>query len=144
MKRCFTLAVAALALLLPLGLLAQSPPNLILVLIDDLGYGDLSCYGNKLVQTEHIDRLAREGIRFTLCYVAAPIRSPSRTAFLAGQFPARWGMTSYLAARSENQRRGMPDWLDPKAPSLARILRSAGYVTGHFGKWHLGGQRDVG
>ena len=144
MKRCFTLAVAALAWLLPVCLLAQSPPNLILVLIDDLGYSDLSCYGNKLVQTEHIDRLAREGIRFNQFYVAAPICSPSRTAFLTGQFPARWGMTSYLAARSENQRRGMPDWLDPKAPSLARFLRSAGYLTGHFGKWHLGGQRDVG
>lgn len=133
-----------LALLLPFFADAQSRPNIIFLLIDDMGYGDMSCYGNKGVQTENLDRLAKEGIRFTQFYVAAPICSPSRTAFLTGQFPARWGMTSYLAARRQNEERGMPQWLDPKAPTLARTLQKAGYATGHFGKWHMGGQRDVG
>lgn len=109
-----------------------------------MGYADLSCYGGKPGQTVHIDSLAREGIRFTQFYVNSPICSPSRTAFTTGQHPARWRITSYLASRAENERRGMAHWLDPKAPTLARTLQQAGYATGHFGKWHMGGQRDVG
>ena len=109
-----------------------------------MGYADLSCYGQKQVETPHLDRLASEGIRFTQFYVGSPICSPSRTAFTTGQYPARWRITSYLASRAENERRGMAQWLDPKAPTLARALQQAGYATGHFGKWHMGGQRDVG
>lgn len=125
---------------------AQRPhqPNFIFLLIDDMGYGDLSCYGGEPGETPHIDSMAREGIRFSQFYVGAPICSPSRTAFTTGQFPVRWRMNSYLASRRENKGRGIPNWLDPKAPTLARILRQAGYTTGHFGKWHMGGQRDVG
>ncbi len=119
-------------------------PNFIFVLIDDMGYADLSCYGGKPGQTIHIDSLAREGIRFSQFYVGAPICSPSRTAFTTGQNPARWRITSFLASRAENERRGMAHWLDVKAPTLARALQQAGYATGHFGKWHMGGQRDVG
>ena len=118
-------------------------PNFIFVLIDDMGYGDLSCYGADLPKTGNIDSLASEGIRFTQFYVGAPICSPSRTAFLTGQNPARWKINSFLASREENARRGIANWLDPKAPSVARALHSAGYKTGHFGKWHMGGQRDV-
>jgi arylsulfatase A-like enzyme len=124
--------------------LKAKPPNIVFVLIDDLGYGDFSCTGNTDVQTVNIDRLAAEGTRFTQFYVSSPICSPSRTAFLTGQYPARWRMHSYLNSRAENQRRGMPDWLDPNAPSLARALKQAGYATAHVGKWHLGGGRDVG
>lgn len=123
---------------------AASRPNFVFVLIDDMGYADLSCYGEKHIETPHIDALAREGIRFTQFYVDSPICSPSRTALTTGQFPARWRMTSYLSNRRENEQRGMPQWLDPKAPTLARLLHQAGYATGHFGKWHMGGQRDVG
>ena len=130
--------------LLPLLSLAAQRPNFVFVLIDDMGYADLSCYGEKRVQTPHIDALAREGIRFTQFYVDSPICSPSRTALTTGQFPARWRITSYLAERKENERRGMAQWLEPKAPTLARLLKDAGYATGHFGKWHMGGQRDVG
>ncbi len=119
-------------------------PNFVFLLIDDMGYGDMSCYGSKEVRTPNLDRLAGEGLRFTQFCVASPICSPSRTGFTTGQYPARWRITSYLAARRENERRGMAQWLDPSAPTLARLLHQAGYATGHFGKWHMGGQRDVG
>lgn len=119
-------------------------PNIVLVFIDDMGWGDFSAFGNETVETQHIDRLASEGIRFEQFYVNSPICSPSRTAISTGQYPQRWRIGSYLAARNLNEKRGVAQWLDPKAPLLARILHEAGYATGHFGKWHMGGQRDVG
>nr|WP_265596385.1 sulfatase-like hydrolase/transferase [Verrucomicrobium sp. BvORR106] len=114
-----------------------------MVLIDDMGWGDFSCFGNEDAKTPAIDRLAAEGIRFTQFYVNSPICSPSRCALTTGQYPQRWGITSFLENRESNARRGMANWLDPKAPTLARALHARGYATGHFGKWHLGGQRDV-
>ncbi len=119
-------------------------PNLIVVLIDDMGWSDLSCFGGNAVQTENIDRIAAEGIRFNQFYVNAPICSPSRVALTTGQYPQRWQVSSYLASRKLNEQRGMAQWLDPQAPVLARELNQNGYATGHFGKWHMGGQRDVG
>lgn len=131
---------------LPLSTEAQSidRPNIVLVFIDDMGWADFSCFGNRAVETENIDRLAKEGIRFEQFYVNSPICSPSRVAISTGQYPTRWRITSYLNNRKSNTERGMAQWLDPKAPMLARFLRDAGYATGHFGKWHMGGQRDVG
>lgn len=119
-------------------------PNVILVFIDDMGWGDFSCFGNQAVKTENIDRLAAEGVRFEQFYVNSPICSPSRTAVSTGQYPQRWRITSFLNNRKNNNDRGVAQWLDPKAPMLARTLKQAGYATGHFGKWHMGGQRDVG
>lgn len=119
-------------------------PNFILVFVDDMGWGDFSCFGNKSVTTENIDRLANEGLRFEQFYVNSPICSPSRVAISTGQYPQRWRITSYLSNRKMNNNRGMAQWLDPKAPMLARMLSESGYATGHFGKWHMGGQRDVG
>lgn len=119
-------------------------PNVLFVLIDDMGYGDLSCFSDSRVKTEQIDRLSREGLRFSQFYVNAPICSPSRIAFTTGQYPARWQITSYLDRREVNERRGIANWLNPAAPSLARTLAGAGYYTAHVGKWHMGGQRDVG
>jgi len=118
-------------------------PNVILVFIDDMGWGDFSCFGNEAAHTPHIDRLAKEGIRFEQFYVNSPICSPSRVAISTGQYPQRWKITSYLSNRDHNKQRGMAQWLDPKAPMLARSLQQAGYATGHFGKWHMGGQRNV-
>ncbi len=123
---------------------AQQRPNILLIFIDDMGYADPSCFGNPKMKTPNMDRLAREGMRLTNFYVNSPICSPSRVAVMTGQYPARWKIHSYLAARKANRSRQMPDWLDPQAPTTARILKQAGYATAHFGKWHIGGGRDVG
>jgi arylsulfatase A-like enzyme len=121
----------------------DSAPNIIIVLIDDMGWKDFSCFGNTEASTPNIDGMASEGIRFNQFYVNAPICSPSRVAITTGQYPQRHKITSYLAKRSANIERGMVNWLDPSAPTIARYLKSNGYATGHFGKWHMGGQRDV-
>lgn len=140
--------IAVLFVLVIIGWTGQirastAQPNIILVFIDDMGWADLSCFGNTDATTPHIDRLAAEGIAFEQFYVNSPICSPSRVAISTGQYPQRWRITSYLAHRKKNKQRGMAQWLDPQAPMLARQLKQAGYATGHFGKWHMGGQRDV-
>jgi arylsulfatase A-like enzyme len=115
----------------------------VLVLADDLGPGDLSCYGGKIAETPNIDRMAREGTRFTQYYSASPICSPSRCGLITGQYPGRWKITSFLQTRAGNAGCEQADYLDSKAPTLPRALKTAGYATAHFGKWHLGGGRDV-
>ncbi len=119
-------------------------PNIITVFVDDMGWADLSCFGGTDVQTTHIDRLAAEGLRLTNFYVNSPICSPSRTALTTGHYPARHDITSFLNNRKSNAERGIADWLDVDAVTLPGMLSKAGYATGHFGKWHMGGQRDVG
>ncbi|MEM7455403.1 MAG: sulfatase-like hydrolase/transferase [Planctomycetota bacterium] len=123
---------------------STASPNIVVVFIDDLGWADFSCFGNSDALTPNIDRLAAGGIRFEQFYVNSPICSPSRVALSTGQYPARWGITSYLDNRKTNEARGVENWLSTDAPTLARILQANGYKTGHFGKWHMGGQRDVG
>lgn len=143
MKRWSRVAGLLVILLTSSTLAHAAKPNLVLVFADDLGWGDPSCYGNTDARSPNIDRLAAEGLRFEQFYVNSPICSPSRVAISTGQYPQRWSITSYLATSDRNSQRGMANWLDPRAPMLARLLQQAGYATGHFGKWHMGGQRDV-
>jgi N-acetylgalactosamine-6-sulfatase len=112
-------------------------PNVLFILADDWGWGDLGCYGHERLRTPNLDRLAKQGIQFTQFYVANPVCSPSRAAFLTGHFPARHAIHGHLATPEQNAARGMPNSLDPKVTTLAKLLKGAGYVTGHFGKWHL-------
>lgn len=121
----------------------QQQPNIILILTDDMGSADVGCYGGTIVQTPNLDRMAAEGVRFTQYYSASPICSPSRAGILTGNHPARWNLTSYLQTKKGNAECEQADFLRVDAPSMARLLKNAGYRTGHFGKWHLGGGRDV-
>lgn len=117
--------------------LGAEKPNIIFIFADDWGWGDLGCHGHPYVKTPNIDRLAEEGTDFHRFTVANGVCSPSRTAVMTGHFPARHNINGHFAAVSSNQRRNMPDWLDPKAPLLPRFLKESGYATAHYGKWHL-------
>ncbi len=116
---------------------ADEKPNILFIFADDWGWGDLSCHGHPYVKTPNIDRLASEGTDFHRFTVASGVCSPSRTAVMTGHFPARYNIDGHFAWVPSNAKRNMPDWLDPKAPMLPRFLKQAGYVTAHFGKWHL-------
>ena len=133
---------ASASVLPPLLFGAQSKrPNVIFILADDLGWGDLGCYGHPNIKTPSLDRLASQSTLFTQFYVNSAVCSPSRTAFVTGHYPARYRIhTAYMAfgTTEQNQKLGMPNWLDPSVPMLPRILKQAGYRTAHFGKWHLG------
>jgi len=129
--------------LLAAGLNAQQP-NIVLVNIDDMGWGDFHAYGSAYSQTPNIDQLAAQGTRFTQFYSGAPICSPSRAALLTGQYAARSGINSFLEGTVSNLQRDNANSLSLSAPSMVRSFHDAGYATGHFGKWHLGGGRDVG
>ena len=118
-------------------------PNILVIFIDDMGFADPSCFGNPLIKTPHIDKLAAEGIKLTNFYVNSPICSASRVALTTGQYQGRWKIHSYLNSRAGNANRGMANYLDPSAPTTAKKLQAAGYATAHFGKWHMGGGRDV-
>jgi arylsulfatase A-like enzyme/Flp pilus assembly protein TadD len=111
---------------------SKRPPNIVYILADDLGWGELGCYGNIFNKTPNLDRLAKEGIRFTHAYSAAPVCSPTRASLMTGHAPARVGITDFLRA---DDRKFLP----PDRPTLPRILQQAGYRTALIGKWHLMG-----
>jgi len=111
--------------------------NIIFIYADDWGYGDLGIHGSTFCETPNIDKLAAGGIDFQNFVVNNPVCSPSRTAIMTGHFPARHSVHGHFASVESHMRRNMPDWLNPEAPMLPRILQNAGYKTAHFGKWHL-------
>lgn len=121
----------------------ELPPNIVFILTDDMGYGDVGIYGGKFIPTPNIDRMAKEGLRFYQYYSASPISSPSRCGLLTGHHPGKYHITSYLQTREGNRNAEMADYLRPDAPTLARAMKEGGYKTAHIGKWHLGGGRDV-
>lgn len=109
-----------------------APPNVVLFLADDLGYGDLGCYGHPVIQTPNLDAFAKQGVRLTQCYAASAVCSPSRSALLTGRTPYRNGVFTWLAAGSEAHLRR-------SEVTLPSLLRKGGYATCHSGKWHLNG-----
>src|SRR5690349_10121636 len=140
MKRAPLIFAAALSL----GAVASAPatavdkagvaprPNIIVILADDLGYGDTSAYGSKIIRTPNIDALAADGVRFTSGYVTHPVCAPSRAAILTGRYQQRFGWEFNPVGRD---RRGGVSLAEP---FVGNILKSAGYHTGMIGKWHLG------
>lgn len=121
---------------------ADRPPNLVMILVDDLGWADLSCYGSSFYETPNLDALAASGVRFTQAYAAAPVCSPSRAALMSGKYPARVGVTNFIGGHAVGALADVPYFhgLPRNEYSLARALADGGYDTWHVGKWHLGGQ----
>ncbi len=117
--------------------LPRARPNVLFILADDLGWGDLSCYGRPDYRTPNLDALAAQGTRFTQAYAASPVCTPTRCAFTTGQYPARHpvGLIEPLPWRKQE---GGRTGLDPAFPTVASLLRAQGYETALVGKWHLG------
>jgi len=127
---------------------AAQPPNILFILMDDLGWRDLGCYGSTFYETPHLDRLAGQGMRFTNAYAACSVCSPTRASILTGKYPARLHLTDYLSGRPPaNAKLQIPDWtpyLTPDTRTIATALKPGNYVSGLIGKWHLGGSREFG
>jgi len=137
MKHLILVAVRLIAVLALLGVwptLAQDapPPNIVIVFTDDLGYGDLSSYGNPAIHTPHLDKLAANGVKLTQFYVASPVCSPSRAALLTGCYPKRVSMHKHVIFPQYDYG------LHTDEITIADMLKAKGYATGMFGKWHLG------
>ena len=139
MKSLFAAIVSMLRLT---GFSAQSAdhPNFVVIFTDDQGYGDLSCFGGKHVSTPRIDRMAKEGTKLTSFYVAAPVCTPSRAALMTGCYPSRIDMAT--GSKFGVLLSGDPKGLNPKEVTIAEVLKSVGYKTAIYGKWHLGDQPE--
>jgi len=140
----FTAWCSARQRLLPLSAAPsekKSRCNFIFILADDFGWSQLGCYGSGYYQTPNIDRLAREGMRFTDAYAAGPVCSPTRASIMTGKYPARLHLTDFIAGSSfPYEQLQQPNWqkhLPLEEVTIAEMLNSAGYVTASFGKWHL-------
>ena len=117
-------------------------PNILFILIDDMGWRDLSCYGSTFYETPNIDRLFNEGMHFTNAYASCPVCSPTRASILTGKYPANVGITDWIGAHAKGILIDAPyiDHLPSSEISYARVLKNNGYRTWHVGKWHLGGR----
>jgi len=123
--------------LLAAGILQAAKPNFVIIFTDDQGYGDLSCFGSKTIKTPNIDRIAKEGRKFTSFMVASPVCTPSRAALLTGCYPKRVGMHQHVLFPASTKG------LNPKEHTIADHLKGQGYVTACFGKWHLGHHKET-
>ncbi|MFZ2644446.1 MAG: sulfatase-like hydrolase/transferase [Verrucomicrobiia bacterium] len=132
MKKLLT-AIISLLSVAAIADAAPAKPNIVLVLCDDLGYGDLACFGDKALHTPNLDRFATEGLRLTSCYAAHGNCSPSRTALMTGRTPTRVGVRNWIPEES-------PVHVPRGEICVATLLKRAGYATCHSGKWHMNGQ----
>ncbi|MEW4562682.1 sulfatase-like hydrolase/transferase [Bremerella sp. JC770] len=132
MKRLLLLLTLLLFVAVPHSVSAQQRPNFLVIQCDDLGYGDLECYGHPSIKTPHLNKLASQGVRFTSCYSAAPVCSPSRAGLITGQTPTQVGIYDWIPG-------GSPMHVQADEITVAKLLQAAGYQTGLFGKWHCNG-----
>jgi len=139
------LAIMSVAISGGISLGAEAKPNVVLIVIDDLGWADLGCYGSKFHKTPHLDTLATEGIRFTQAYAACPVCSPTRAAIMTGRYPQRMNITTWLPGYPDRpeHRLKQPEvnqQLPAAETTIAEALKPAGYASASIGKWHLGGE----
>jgi arylsulfatase A-like enzyme len=146
--------IKALSLILMIGFLfscqgSEPLPNIILIVVDDMGWSDLGCYGNDFHNTPHIDRLAESGIRFTNAYATCPVCSPTRASIMTGKYPVDVNITDWIPGRQhgmgleKDKKLKVPEFsheLALEEITIAERLKEAGYRTAHIGKWHLGGE----
>jgi arylsulfatase A len=134
MSRAWLLAFYSLLFTATMNLHAAEPAttNFVVILCDDLGYGDLGCFGHPKIKTPHLDKLASDGMRLTDCYAGAPVCSPSRAGLLTGRIPNRVGIYDWIPQKS-------PMHLRANEVTVATLLKQAGYQTCHVGKWHCNG-----
>lgn len=121
----------------------KKKPNIVFILADDMGWADLSCYGNQFNEAPNLEKLASEGMRFTNAYAACPVCSPTRASLISGQYPARVGITDFLPGHWRPYEKvtvptNRTQYLPLEIETIAEQLKKAGYTTGMFGKWHLG------
>src|SRR5947209_15837443 len=114
---------------------AAKKPNILIILCEDLGYGDLACFGHPMIRTPNLDKLASQGMRLTACYSASPVCSPSRAGLLTGRAPQRAGILDWIPLNAGT-------FLRRDEVTVAGLLRAAGYRTIHVGKWHLNSRMD--
>lgn len=136
MKKLILLFLLCLALTVTAQ--KDKKPNIIVVLVDDMGWGDLACYGNRNIKTPQMDKLASQGAMFTQFYVNAAWCAPTRASIMTGRFPV-WTMFDFHKNGPKRREDGRPGrYLDPEINNIAHVLKDNGYTTGHYGKWHLG------
>lgn len=116
------------------GLMAQDQPNIVVLLADDLGYGDLSCYGSVRINTPNLDQMASEGLRFAQFYAGSAVCTPSRVSMITGRYPSRYNALRHFNDKEMHLQRDVQ--------TLPKALKAAGYVSKHIGKWHLGGLNE--
>jgi arylsulfatase A-like enzyme len=144
MKKLHFLSISATALLtLPSSIQAEKQkPNVVFILIDDMGWKDLGCYGSDFYQTPNIDQFAGNAVKFNNGYAACTVSSPTRASIMTGKYPAKLHLTDWIKGDNpQNRKMKAPDWimyLDHQETTMAEVLKANGYATAHIGKWHLG------